>query len=211
MNWFDAEHIVATFGAFAVFAVALIIFFETATILGSVLPGDSLLFILGLTLATGLSQFPFPVALVLLFVAAAGGTQVGYLVGQQLGISVFRRNRGWFFNEKTVERTSDFFARYGMRAVILARFVPVLRAVVPMFAGVGRMNRRQFLLNNLTGALAWSVGVTTAGYLLGQVIWVRQNLELIILSFVVLSSLPFPIELLRHRLRERKTKSAPEA
>lgn len=206
MNLFDPEQLVQSFGTFAVIAVAVIIFFETATIIGSILPGDSLLFILGLGLATNLANFPLWLALILLFIGATSGTQVGYWVGEKVGPAVFRRERAWFFNQKTVERTRDFFHRYGPRAVILARFVPVLRAVVPMFAGVGHMNKRRFTLNNIIGALLWSVGVTLAGYLLGQVVWVRDHIETIILAFVVLSSLPFPIELLRHRLAARKTK-----
>lgn len=204
MNLFDPAQFIDSLGTLAVFAVAVIIFFETATIAGSIMPGDSLLFILGLGLATSLSAFPLWLALPLLFAAAATGTQVGYWVGEKTGPRVFRRERAWFFNQNTVERTREFFQRYGSRAVILARFVPVLRAVVPMFAGVGHMQKRSFLVNNLIGALTWSVGVTVAGYLLGQVTWVRHNLEAMIIGFVVLSSLPFPIELLRHRLAVRK-------
>lgn len=207
MNWFSPEHIVETFGALAVFAVAAIIFLETATIIGSILPGDSLLFILGLGLATHLASFPLTLALPLLFISAATGTQVGYWVGHRVGPRLFSRNRGWFFNQTTVSRTKNFFAKFGSRAVVLARFMPVLRAVVPMFAGIANMDRRLFFFHNLLGALAWSVGLTAAGYALGMIDWVRENIELIVVSFVVLSSLPLPFELLRHNLAERKKRS----
>jgi len=206
MNWFSAESIIHALDVWAVYGVAAIIFFETATILGSFLPGDSLLFILGMSLATSLTSFPIGLALPLLALAAIGGSQVGYLVGGRVGPALFTRTNTWFFNQGTVEQTRALYSKYGTKAIVLARFVPVLRAVVPMFAGIAHMPARLFFRYNLIGGLLWSVGVTLAGYLLGQLPFVRTNFELFVLGFVVLSSLPFPIELIRHRLQARKTR-----
>lgn len=206
MNWLNADTIIANLGNFAVWGVAAIIFFETATIFGSFLPGDSLLFLLGLSLATvpNLEKFPFALALLIIFVAAVGGSEVGFWLGKRLGPHLFERRSTWFFNAKTVERTQDFFTRYGARAIILARFVPVLRALVPMFVGISHFEWRRFLRYNLIGGFGWVVGVMNLGYWLGQITWVHQNVEVVVLGFVVLSSLPFPIELLRNYLRRRK-------
>ena len=206
MNWLNADSIIANLGNFAVWGVAVIIFFETATILGSFLPGDSLLFLLGLSLATipNLENFPFWLALIIIFVAAVAGSEVGFWLGKRIGPHLFERRSTWFFNKKTVDRTQDFFERYGARAIILARFVPVLRALVPMFVGISHFEWKRFLRYNLIGGFAWVVGVMNMGYWLGQFTWVHQNVEVVVLGFVVISSLPFPIELLGNYLRRRK-------
>ena len=206
MNWLNADSIIANLGNFAVWGVAVIIFFETATILGSFLPGDSLLFLLGLSLATipNLENFPFWLALIIIFVAAVAGSEVGFWLGKRIGPHLFERRSTWFFNKKTVDRTQEFFKRYGARAIILARFVPVLRALVPMFVGISHFEWKRFLRYNLIGGLAWVIGVMNMGYWLGQFTWVHQNVEVVVLGFVVISSLPFPIELLGNYLRRRK-------
>lgn len=204
MNWFSAEHIIHALDVWAVYGVALIIFFETATILGSFLPGDSLLFVLGLSLATTITSFPISLALLLLATTAIVGSQTGFWVGARVGPVLFTRTKTWFFNANTVEQTRTLYSKYGARAIVLARFVPVLRAVVPMFAGIAQMPWTLFAKYNVIGGLAWSVGVTLAGYLLGQIEFVRTNFEAFVLGFVALSSLPFPIELIRHRLQAKK-------
>ena len=206
MNWLNADTIIANLGNFAVWGVAIIIFFETATILGSFLPGDSLLFLLGLSLATvpNLENFPFVLALLIIFVAAVAGSEVGYWLGKRLGPHLFERRSTWFFNAKTVDRTQEFFNRYGARAIILARFVPVLRALIPMFVGISHFEWKRFLQYNLIGGFGWVIGVMNLGYWLGQITWVHQNVEVVVLGFVVLSSLPFPIELIRNYLRRRR-------
>lgn len=203
LNWFSAEVILQTLGVSAVFGVAVIIFFETATILGSFLPGDSLLFLLGLGLATYLQGVPLWLALFLIFVAAVAGSQVGFWLGRKIGPRLFKRKQTWFFNERVIDRTDKFFVHYGARAIILARFVPVLRALIPMFTGMSAFDSKRFLRYNLIGGFAWVVGVTVAGFELGQISWVRANVELVILSFVLLSSLPLPFELARGYFKRR--------
>lgn len=205
MNWLDAQTIVSSLGNLAVFGVAAIIFFETATILGSFLPGDSLLFILGLALGTWLNHYPFALALVIVTVAAIAGSQLGFYVGVKAGPRLFRRKDGLIFNHKVLARTEEFFARYGARAVILARFVPVLRALIPMMVAMTKFDGRRFLRLNIIGGIAWVVGVMTAGFLLGHIPYVKDHVEMFVLGFVVLSSLPLPIELLRDRIKQRRT------
>lgn len=204
LNWLDAQSIVETFGDLAVYAVTLIIFLETAFILTSFLPGDSLLFITGLTLAVTPSGIPDWLGFFMVYIAAIAGTQVGYVVGKRVGPPLFERNRNWIFNPKVVERTHQFFERYGARAIVLARFVPILRALVPMLAGISGFDAKHFFRLNLIGATAWIGVFMVGGYFLGGVPWVKQNLELAVLLVVVLSSLPFPLELLRHWLANRR-------
>lgn len=204
MNPFDAQTIIDNLGSLAVIGAAAIIFFETATIFGSFLPGDSLLFILGLSLASYLSDFPFPLAVLILFVAAVAGSQVGFMIGKRTGRALFKRPDGLIFNQKTQERTEKFFIRYGARAIVLARFVPVLRALIPMLVAMTSFDPKRFFKLNLIGGAVWVGGVMTAGYLLGGIEFVKAHIETFILGFVILSSLPLPIELLRERIKSQR-------
>lgn len=205
MNPFDAQTIIDNLGSLAVVGAAAIIFFETATILGSFLPGDSLLFILGLSLASYLSDFPFPLAVLILFVAAVAGSQVGFMIGKRTGRALFKRPDGLIFNQKTQERTEKFFIRYGARAIVLARFVPVLRALIPMLVAMTSFDPKRFFKLNLIGGAVWVGGVMTAGYLLGGIEFVKAHIEEFILGFVILSSLPLPIEVLRERIKTKRS------
>jgi membrane-associated protein len=205
VNPFDAQTIIDNLGNLAVLGAALIIFFETATILGSFLPGDSLLFILGLTLASYLAAFPFPLAVLIIFIAAVAGSQVGFLIGKRTGRALFKRKDGLIFNQKTQERSEKFFIRYGARAVVLARFVPVLRALIPMLVAMTSFDPKRFFKLNLIGGAVWVGGVMTAGYLLGGIEFVKTHIESFILGFVILSSLPLPIEVLRERIKNKRS------
>jgi membrane-associated protein len=197
-----------TFGGLAVLGVALIIFIETSTIVGSFLPGDSLLFLLGLSLATWLGSFPIWFAIPIVLIGAIAGAQVGYLVGQKLGPVLFSKDRGFFLNRRTAERTREFSEKYGDRAIFVARFVPILRALVPMFAAIGKMPIRRFIKLNALSAVAWVAGLMLLGFSLGQIAFVKENLELMIICFAIISSLPLPIEILRERRRSTKSKNA---
>jgi membrane-associated protein len=189
--------------------VTAFVFFETAFIFTSFLPGDSLLFILGLTLATAPAGTPpFVVCLLLVLAAAIAGSQVGFEVGTRVGPPLFERNHNFIFNPKTVAKTHEMFERYGARAVILARFVPIIRALVPMLAGISYLERPKFLRYNVMGASLWVIGFMSMGYFAGGIPLVRNHLETAVLTIVVLSSLPFPIELLRHWLRARAQRKA---
>ena len=208
VNPFDPQSLITAMGAFAVLGVAVIIFFETATIVGSFLPGDSLLFILGLTLATYLVDIPFVLAVAIVFVGAVAGSEVGYWIGRKVGPRVFARKRNWFFSPTTVDRANTFFEHYGWRALILARFIPVIRALVPLVAGISQMNARRYLIFNVVGGVAWVVVLMTLGFYIGRIEYVQHNIEWFVIGFVVLSSLPFPIEVLMARRRHERNKAA---
>ena len=201
----DSHLIIQAFGSLAVFGVALIIFLETATIFGSFLPGDSLLFILGLTLATWLSEFPVWLAIPIVLAGAIAGSEVGYWFGKKVGPKLFKQRKTFFFNEGTVVRTKKFFDQYGSRSIILSRFVPGLRALIPMFAAITDFDKKRFLRLNIIGGAIWVVGLVGAGYGLGQVPFVESHIELFVIGFVIVSSLPLPFEILREKLKQRKS------
>jgi len=206
LNWLDAQEIINAFGDWVAIAVAIIIFFETAFILTSFLPGDSLLFLTGLALATSDSWLPDWAGFILIWVAAFVGTQVGYWVGYKIGPPLFESNRNFILNERVLAKTHDFFEKYGARAVVLARFVPILRALIPMLAGISKMDHRRFTKLNLIGATIWTGVFLIAGYLLGNVPAVKENLEVTVIWIVVGTSLLLPLELLRDRLTKKSSK-----
>lgn len=206
MNWLDAQEIINAFGDWVAIAVAIIIFFETAFIFTSFLPGDSLLFLTGLALATSDSWLPDWAGFILIWVAAFVGTQVGYWIGYRIGPPLFESNRNFILNEKVLAKTHDFFEKYGARAVVLARFVPILRALIPMLAGISKMDIRRFTKLNLIGATLWTGVFLVAGYLLGNVPVVKENLEITVLWIVIGTSLLLPLELLRDRMTRKKSK-----
>jgi len=160
----------------------LIVFAETGLLIGFFLPGDSLLFTAGVL--AGQHRLDLWLLLPGAFVAAAVGDQVGYIIGHRVGPRVFRRPDSRFFKQEYVVRTHDFFERHGPKAVVLARFVPVVRTFMPVLAGVGRMNRRVFTMYNLVGAFVWAVGVTLLGYALGNAI--GNNIDTYLLPLIAL-------------------------
>ena len=181
---------------------ALIIFAETGLLIGFFLPGDSLLFIAGFLSSKpkGLPSLP-PIGLVIpvLIVAAFVGNQCGYFIGRRFGPSVFDRPESRLFSQRNVAKTQAFFERHGTKALVLARFVPIVRTFVPVLAGVGKMNQRTFISANAIGAVLWAGVVTVLGYFLGQVDAVKNNIELAAVAVVAISLLPVGIEYLRHR------------
>ena len=193
-------------GDWAAIAVTAISFFETAFILTSFLPGDSLLFLTGLTLATSDSFLPDWLGFVLIWLAAFLGTQVGYWIGYKIGPPLFESNRNFILNERVVEKTHEFFDRYGARAVILARFVPILRALVPMLAGISKMDHQRFTRLNLIGATVWVFLFMVPGYWLGGIELVKENLEITVLAIVIGTSLLLPLEILRDRISKQIAK-----
>jgi membrane-associated protein len=206
LNWLDAQEIINAFGDWVAIAVAIIIFFETAFIFTSFLPGDSLLFLTGLALATSDSWLPDWAGFILIWVAAVVGTQVGYWIGYKIGPPLFESNRNFILNDRVLAKTHDFFEKYGARAVVLARFVPILRALIPMLAGISKMDHRRFTKLNLIGATVWTGVFLIAGYLLGNVPAVKENLEVTVIWIVVGTSLLLPLELLRDRMAKKSSK-----
>jgi len=181
---------------------SLIIFAETGLLVGFFLPGDSLLFLAGF-LASGPKGLPHLPSIWLvvpvLAIAAFVGNQVGYLIGRRFGPSVFDRPDSRWFSQRNVTRTHEFFELYGTKALVLARFVPIVRTFVPVMAGVGKMDARTFMGANAIGAVIWAGGVTTLGYFLGQVDVIKNNIELAAVAIVAVSLIPVGIEFVRHR------------
>lgn len=199
--WMDPETMITAFGAFAVLGVALVVFAETGLLIGFFLPGDSLLFTTGLLVATGFVSAPLWLVALVMGVAAFVGDQVGYLIGRKTGPHIFNRPDSRWFKREHVDHTYAYFERYGGRTIVLARFVPIVRTFAPVVAGVGQMHYRTFVRYNVIGALLWGVGVTVLGYLLGQVQFVQDNIEFILIGIVLISVIPMGIEILRARRR----------
>ncbi|GGS20494.1 cytochrome o ubiquinol oxidase [Actinokineospora fastidiosa] len=202
-EWLDPVNILTGLGPFLLPGLCLIIFAECGLLIGFFLPGDSLLFTAGMFAVTGVIPAPLWVICVLLTVCAFAGNVVGYWIGEKAGPALFNKPDSRFFKQEHVDKTHAFFEKYGARAIVLARFVPIVRTFITAIAGVGRMNKRTFFVYSAIGAVLWATGVTLLGAALGKIPFVNENLELMILLIVFLSVLPIIIEVLKAR-REKK-------
>lgn len=191
--------------AFGLIGIAAIIFAETGLLIGFFLPGDSLLFTAGAAAAGALPQLTFRpniwVLLIVVIVAAIAGDQTGYLLGRRAGPALFDRPDRRLLKAEHRDRTIRFFDRHGPKAIVLARFVPIVRTLCPMVAGVGDMGYRSFVRYNVVGATMWGAGVTFLGYRFGNLAIVRDHLELSLLAIVAISVLPAVIAVVRERVR----------
>lgn len=193
----DPELIITSAGPWALAVVCLIVFAETGLLVGFLLPGDTLLVITGLlAFYPGIGFDIWWVCLAIGLAAFIGG-EVGYLIGHKAGPKIFERKETGLLSIENVKRTNRFFARFGGLAVILARFVPIVRTVAPVAAGVGHMNYGKYTLYNFIGAVIWGVGLTYAGYLLGYVPilgdFVREYIDVILIGAVLLTVIPTAI------------------
>jgi membrane-associated protein len=174
-----------------------IVFAETGLLVGFFLPGDSLLFSVGF--ASGAAGINVYLLAAMLMCAAIIGDNVGYFLGYHAGPRIFSRPKSRFFHPDHLQRTRDFYARYGARAVVYARFIPIIRTCTPFVAGVARMRYSRFLLFSLCGGIFWIAFMTTVGFQMGQIPIVRRNFEKVVIGIVVLSLVPAIIEARRHR------------
>jgi membrane-associated protein len=195
-SWLNPDHLINTYG---LWGVLLVVFAESGLLIGFFLPGDSLLFTTGLLIASGTLHQPLALVAALIAVAAVLGEQVGYLFGRKVGPTLFKRPDSRLFKMENIEKAHAFFEHHGPKAIVMACFVPVVRTFTPIVAGVSRMNYRTFLTFNLIGATLWGAGVTVLGYWLGQIAFVRNNIEAILILVIVVSVLPLIIEFLRSR------------
>ena len=193
-DWMDPEYLLNTYGIW----LAIIVVFVECGLLWPILPGDSLLFMIGVFAATGLLDMPIGLAIALLIVAAFLGNVSGYWIGRAVGPPIYEKN--WrFLKQEWFDKTHEFFERYGNRALVLGRFVPIVRTFITLVAGVSKMDPRRFFLWSAVGAVIWVIGVTLAGYFLGNIPIIKNNLEAAILLIVGVSVLPMVFEWWRHR------------
>lgn len=211
LSFLSPENLIHAFGPWAVLGVCAIIFAETGLLIGFIFPGDTLLVILGVFSATNKDNLGVPIwviALAIAFAAFLGG-ELGYLIGHKIGPRIFERKDSGIFSSENVKRTNAFFERFGPFAVILARFVPVVRTFTPILAGVSHMRYRRYSIYNAIGALAWGFGITMLGFGFGHIPpvanFVEKYIDIVLLGAVVVSVVPIGISLLR---TSRKAKLA---
>jgi membrane-associated protein len=194
----DPAFLLAQYGG-AFFWISLVIIFVECGLLFPILPGDSLLFAIGLFIATDQVDINLGVAIVALCVAAFAGNVVGYEIGRAIGHPLYERD-GKFVNKANFDKTTAFFDKHGNKALVIGRFVPIVRTFITVVAGVSRMNRTRFFTWSAVGAVLWAAGVTVLGYFLGQAFpGLQDKLEVMILLIVGVSVLPMVFEYVKHR------------
>ncbi len=187
---------IGSFGSATYALLFLIVFLETGLVVTPLLPGDSLLFAAGAFAARG--ALDLSLLLVLLVVAAVGGDALNYAIGYYLGERLLKsENR--FFKKAYLDKTKEFYERYGGKTIVLARFVPIVRTFAPFMAGLAKMNYWTFFVYNVAGAVFWVSACTVAGYFFGGLAMVKDNFTLVVLGIVFVSILPALIEILRAR------------
>ena len=205
-GWLDPNQILESAGTWALWVTAAVLFSECGLLIGFAFPGDTLLFSVGLLASQGFITEPFGLILLVLTVAAILGNIVGYEIGRWAGPPLLEREGRTYLSRKNVDRTRRFFDRYGAPAIVLARFVPIVRTVITVTAGAAGMPRRRYLLYSAVGGVVWVCGITSLGFFLGNVPFVREyvqpHLDLILLAVVVLSIVP----LVTHVLLERRSR-----
>ncbi|SFY52802.1 DedA family protein [Streptomyces sp. F-1] len=200
-SWLDPNYLLDTY---SIWGLLLIVFAESGLLIGFFLPGDSLLFTCGLLITSHQLDFPLWGAIALICVAAILGDQAGYMFGKKVGPSLFNRPDSRLFKQENVTKAHEFFEKYGPKSLILARFVPVVRTFTPIIAGVSGMRYRSFLTFNVIGGTLWGAGVTLLGSWLGNIGFVKNNIEAILILIVLVSVVPIGIEYLRARGKEKK-------
>jgi len=196
----DFQWFFQNYGTAIYIILFLVIFIETGLVAMPFLPGDSLLFTAGLFAASG--DLNLSALLILLFIAAVLGDNCNYWIGRKVGLRVFTiKFKGrQLVNEKYLVQTEAFFEKNGVKAIIMARFVPFVRTFAPFAAGIGKMDYRKFLLFDLLGGFLWIFSLTIAGYLLGEVEWIREHIDIVCLGIIFISILPMLINFISSRL-----------
>jgi len=204
LSWLDPDQLLRMLGPFVLVGLGLIIFAECGLLIGFFLPGDSLLFTAGLFVAARLIASSIWLVCLLLTVCAVVGNLVGYYVGYRAGPALFNRPDSRLFKKEYVDKTHAFFDKYGARAILLSRFIPIVRTFITVIAGIGRMNFRTYLTYSVLGGVAWATGVTLLGFWLGRITLVRNHVELILVGIVALSFIPIGIEAIKARRLNRR-------
>ncbi|HET9873716.1 MAG TPA: VTT domain-containing protein [Propionibacteriaceae bacterium] len=205
-SWMDPDVLIRFFGPYALWGVAFIVFAECG--LFAILPGDSLLFTVGLFVALGTIPQPLLLVCLVLTIAAVLGNICGYWIGRAIGPPLFRPRSGFIgslFKQTYVDQTHHFFAKYGSRALILARFVPIVRTFVTFVAGVGKMDFQRFITYTAIGGVLWACGVTVLGFYLGRIPFIHANIEAALILIVAVSLIPMAVEFVLARRRRAKS------
>ena len=200
--------LIRDYGLWTYLVLFLVIFCETGLVVTPLLPGDSLLFAAGTLAARPESPLSVGLLFLLLATAAVLGDTVNYWLGAYLGPKIFRKEKVRFLNREYLDRTHQFYERYGGKTIIIARFIPIIRTFAPFVAGMGRMTYWRFLVYNVAGGIAWVAICLFAGFWFGNIEIVQKRFSLVIIAIVFISLLPGVIEYLRHRSRSSKTHQA---
>lgn len=191
--------LIQSYGILIYAILFLVIFCETGLVVTPFLPGDSLLFAVGTFAAIGALNLSG--VFVLLTIAAVAGDTVNYWIGNFVGPRVFHKEDVRFLNKKHLERTHQFYEKYGGKTIIMARFIPIIRTFAPFVAGIGSMAYGRFLTYNIIGGILWIAICIFAGYFFGNIPVIKQNFSIVILAIIFISIMPGIIEFLRHRYR----------
>jgi membrane-associated protein len=207
--WLDPREIITGSGPWALVVICLIIFAETGLLVGVIFPGDTLLLITGILSFSATLAIPVWIAALGITVAAFVGGEVGYWIGHKAGPRLFERRESGFFSIENVKRTSAFFQRFGPLSVIAARFVPIVRTIAPVLAGVGHMSYRRYTAYNAIGAAIWGFGLTFAGWALVAIapplaFFVEEYIDIILIAVVVIAVTPIVIHLVRSRAKAKR-------
>lgn len=206
-GFLDPVNLLNSFGAWMLVGLLLVVFIESG-LLFPLLPGDSLLFTAGLIAASKSTEVepfaPLWVLMVTIPIAAFLGDQVGYWIGAKGGTALFKSDDAKFFKKSYIDESHAFFEKHGPITIFLARFVPIVRTFAPLVAGASKMKYSVFLTYNIVGAIAWGAGVTLLGFLLGQIEFIRDNVDLIFLLIVFVSVVPIILEIGKRLLAARR-------
>ncbi|MFT4011032.1 MAG: DedA family protein [Nocardioidaceae bacterium] len=214
LDWMNPQWLLENFGQ-EMFWISVVIVFIECGLLFPILPGDTLLFSVGLFIHRDPPdniEMNIVVACVILSISAFLGNVVGYEIGRKVGPALFQRE-GRFLNTKNFTKSHEFFELYGNRALVLGRFVPIVRTFITLVAGAAQMDRRRFLTWSAVGAVAWATGLTLLGYFLGGIAFLQHNLEASLILIVVIFTVPIVWEYYRHRrnaARSRRVTAPPE-
>lgn len=204
---FDLTALIKSLGYIGVFAV---VFAESGLLVGVFLPGDSLLFTAGFLASQGVLNFPLLIAIT--FIAAVAGDSAGYFTGLRYGSKVFKKDDSLLFSKDHIRKSEAFYEKHGGKALVLARFTPIVRTLAPILAGVGKMSYRTFLVFNLIGAFLWAVGITSLGYFLGNAIPNVDHYILPVVAIIVaVSLLPSFVHIMRDKQQRNKIRTAAAA
>jgi len=200
------DALIQAYGVWTYLILFLVVFCETGLVATPFLPGDSLLFAVGTFAARG--SLDLGLVLLLLMAAAILGDTVNYWIGHAVGPKIFHKENVRFLNKKHLERTHEFYERYGGVTIIIARFVPIIRTFAPFVAGIGSMSYGRFIAYNVIGGVGWVAILTLGGYFFGNLPIVQKNFSLVIIAIIVISILPGVVEFLRQRAHARKRGAA---